>query len=428
MDATNHILLAANLLIYTITFILYQRKHDYLSTGSLYLLYTIFTCILAWICFATPNSFYRFNDLTLFPFIYLYIGLMLFILPVLKFDEKHTELIQPTHRAFDLLCIFVILMGLIQVVDVVHSFQEGIGSMIWDIRSGAELYSDTRSNADTSGEGISNIYAIIGGSFSHLVILFAFIHLTRDKINYLIVAGLLLCFAIDLMASIANGSRGNTVLKCITVVFAFWLTRHWMQQHIRRRIGALLIGIIIAVSIPIIMITIGRFSDRSSMDKAASNSIIYYSGQSMLNFDNYCLNAGGIRYGDRTANLLKRIYDPSTPKNYIQRRAKYSNLKIDDYYFYTHVGDFTLDYGPLWGMVIIIALTILFIALTKTNEGKIPFHKLIILYFVLCINCQGLMYLFSFSDTGGGLQIITTILSYFYFKFNYMHSRQLIKI
>ena len=428
MSAANATYLTLNLLMYAVTFILYQRKKDYLSVGALYLLYLVMTCILAFICFVTPNIFYTFNDLKLFPFIYLFAALIITALPILRLDEKNTSIIQPSSRALNLISIAVIIMSVLQLIDVIQTFQDGIGTMIWDIRSGAELYSEMLSNADESGKGISNIFAIIGGSFSNLAILFAFIYLTREKPNYLIIIGLIICFATDIMSSIGHGARGNVVLKSLTVIFAYWLTRKWMTEKMQRRVGGILAGIILMVSIPVLMLTISRFSDHKGLDKAASSSIIYYSGQSMLNFNNYGLDAGGIRYGDRTANLFKRIVKPDTPVNYSQRRAKYSNLKIDDYYFYTFVGDFTIDYGPVWAMIIFIIATLIFLRLTKPTDGKLTFHQVIVLYFVLCVCCQGVMCLFSFSDTAGGLKIITTILTYLYFKYDYMRTNSLIKI
>lgn len=428
MNTQNAIYLAINTLMYLTLFIGYQRNKQYLSVGGLYLLYLVITCVLSFICFFTPNIFYTFNNLTLLPFIYLFIALFITSLPLLRLDEKNTALIQPTGKFLNIICVIVIAMSIFQLIDVIQIFRHGIGTMIWDIRSGAELYSEMLSNADESGHGISNIFAIIGGSFSNLAILFAFIQLTREKPNYLIVIGLALCFATDIMASIGSGARGNVVLKSLTVVFAYWLTRQWMTERIRKYVGGWLLGVLLIVSIPVLMLTVSRFSDHQGMDKAVSSSIIYYSGQSMLNFDNYGLDAGGIRHGDRTANLFKRIFDPNTPINHIQRRTKYNNLKIDDYYFYTFVGDFTIDYGPIWAMIIFLLFTILILYITKTIDHKIAFYQVIAIYFVLCVCCQGVMCLFSFSDTSGGLKIVTTVLTYYYFKFDYYKSQNLIKI
>lgn len=60
--------------------------------------------------------------------------------------------------------------------------------------------------------------------------------------------------------------------------------------------------------------------------------INWYVGQGSLYFNNNGLDAGGIRYGDRTINLFKRIIDPDTPKNFVERRDKYHNLELDDYF------------------------------------------------------------------------------------------------
>ncbi|MBQ2169816.1 MAG: hypothetical protein II449_11320, partial [Prevotella sp.] len=124
-----------------------------------------------------------------------------------------------------------------------------------------------------------------------------------------------------------------------------------------------------------------------------------------------------IRNGDRTMYLVKRVIDPDTPKNFVERREKYHNLKIDDYYFYTFVGDFTIDFGPVPAFIIFVVFNLIVLMLIRPRDGTIQVYQLLLLYFSMCICMQGGMTLFSYSDFAG-LRIVVIILLYLYLRYH----------
>ena len=160
-------------------------------------------------------------------------------------------------------------------------------------------------------------------------------------------------------------------------------------------------GIIITaiVAIPIIAITISRFSDRKN-GTDTSGYVYWYIGQANIYFNNYALDAGGTRNGDRTFNMVKRLLSSDTPKNYTERREKYKKLKIDDDFYTTFVGDFVLDFGPLGAFIIFVAFNSWAIIQIRPRCGIIKLHQLLLVYFALCVSLQGGMTLFMYSDTG----------------------------
>ena len=168
------------------------------------------------------------------------------------------------------------------------------------------------------------------------------------------------------------------------------------------------------VSIPVIAITYSRFGEKAA---GATGFVTWYVGQGSLYFNNFGLDAGGTRNGDRTINLVKRVIDPSTPKNYVERRDKYPNLKIDDYFFVTFVGDFVIDFGPIIATIIIIVFSIVAWRGTRPRDGTITIYQLLLLHFVLCVNIQGGMTLFSYSDTGN-LRIFAYLMLYIYMRYH----------
>ena len=115
--------------------------------------------------------------------------------------------------------------------------------------------------------------------------------------------------------------------------------------------------------------------------------------------------------------MIKRLIDPSTPKNYVERRDKYPHLYIDDYFFVTFIGDFTIDFGPYLATFIIIAFGLIIMSRIRIRDGSIALYDLILLYFAVCVSIQGGMTLFSYSDTGN-LRIVAFLMLYAYLRYH----------
>lgn len=405
------------ILAWLITFIVYQRKHQQFDAGSVILVSYIIFAICSLILFNTPVRYYTFNDLTLFPFIYLFIMLRIALSPVLRFNSRIASSIAPPNMTiFNAISWFVIIFAILSIPSFIEHLLNGQFLMLFvDESAGHDMYSETMDNAADSGSGISHIPNIIFNAFSDFAILLFFYNLTIPKRNKWMSYGLGLALITSLISPLLNGLRTQTTIAVFTIIVAYFLFRHYLPESAKHTVRAFGIFVLVISFIPIAAITLSRFGDK---DGGVNGSVIYYAGQANLNFNNYGLDNNGIRYGDRTFNLIKRLYDPSTPSNYIERREKYHYLHIDDNIFYTFIGDFTLDFGPWIAALIIILFTIYVNRRSKIYNNKIAFHQLILIFLVACICIQGGMYLFSYSDTAG-LKLIIFILSYYIFKLTY---------
>lgn len=285
--------------------------------------------------------------------------------------------------------------------------------LLSDADMGKDMYSESMQESENSGSGIQNLVSIVVNAMSDITILLFFYYLSLPKRNWVIIAGLFVSTITYMLSPILSGLRGGVVTAIFTFVVAYFLLRPYYTARLRRWIDMAGLILVIVVSIPIAAITMSRFGEK---DGGAMYSVVYYAGQAPINFNNYGLDAGGIRYGDRTFNLVKRVFDSDTPKNYVERRNKYYKLKMDDDIFYTFVGDFTLDFGPYIAPIIFLIFTSLIVCLTKPKQGKIAFYQLILIYFVACICMQGSFYLFAYADTAG-LKIIVLFILYFMMKY-----------
>lgn len=413
----SNIYLILYILTWIVTYIIYQRKHQQFDAGSSIIVSYIIFAISSLVLFNTPIIYYEFNELTLFPFVYLFIMLLIALSPVLRFNSKLTTSITPPNiTIFNVISWLIIISAVLSIPSLIDQLQSGSFLLLFvDESVGQDLYSATMDDAADSGSGISHLPNIVFNAFSDIAILFFFYALTQPQHNKLKILGLGFAIIITLISPLVSGLRTQTTITVFSIIVAYFLFRNYLSQNIIHKVRVF--GVIVfAVSlIPIAAITISRFGDR---DGGAKSSVLYYMGQANLNFNNYGLDNNGIRYGDRTFNLVKRLYDSSTPNNYIERREKYPELHIDDYYFYTFVGDFTLDFGPWIAALIIILFTIYVNRRTKAYNHKIAFHQLILIFLVACICVQGGMYLFSYSDTAG-LKLILFIILFYLFRFTH---------
>ena len=403
-------------ILWVITFIVYiRRKRTFDAGACLLLAYTIYS-FFSYYAY-NVNYFNNFEKLKVFPYIYLYISLIIVMYPILKTNtDENVQLAKPDTKLFKIFCIFIILFSIVQFPDILSQLQEGLMRMFSSDSGGAELYSEAIERVEDWGGGISNLFAIFSGAFSGVAILVFFYSLTMPECSRFLKTALTIpCFH-SILNGIATGQRGAMVQPILVMLVTYFA----LYKHIPNKINRILktFGIVFAVliSIPFIVVTISRF------DKAKSNvydSLFFYAGQSSIYFNNNALDDNGIRYGDRTIPLFKRMIGFSdVPKNFIERREKYPDLKMNDEVFCTFVGDITIDFGPIVGFILMVVCSTAIFVKTRSQRNNLYFHQLIALHFVMNLCIVGGLKLYPFADVSGNLQLIVYICSYLLFKNN----------
>ena len=343
--------------------------------------------------------------------IYLFIVLFMLTFPIRTSNVYSKVIVPPNKLLVYSITLVIVISGLLIFPRVLSSFQTGIFLIMTDESGGRDLYQDTIANADMAGRKVGSLSTIIFNAFSDIAILLFFYYMSFPKLSRKkwVSTGLAGGIILAIMQPIAFGLRGHVIIELMTCVAAYLLFKNRYSERIRQRIRK--IGIIVAllVSIPLFYITLSRFNDVSS-------SIVNYSGQAVINFNEHGLEANGIRYGDRVLPLFKKIIGiQDVPNNYVERRFKYSHMTMDDSVFYTFVGDFTLDFGPVGGFLFGLLLTVI-VYLSIISNRFYTFSDIIPLFFIICVCVQGAMYLFAYGDIGGNLKILVYIFVYSFAK------------
>jgi len=415
--AADNILLAFYTLLWVISFILYHYKNRHIDGGSAviasYIVYLFFS-------FITLNDVFfdsTYEHLRLFPFIYLYVMLMIALSPAIQLHRSPvTEIEDPHSKALLIPCVVAILCIFVQIPSILSNFNSNFFSLLTDSDAGKEAYLEAIENTESAGSAISNLPAVLFNMLYDCSVFIFFFLLTRKDKNVIFLVLLFLAIVIGMIIPVMDGQRG-AVIKCgFTIVAGYMLFRQFISKRIDRIIKIASIIVTTIVAIPIIAITVSRFSDRQG-SADTSGFVYWYIGQGNLYFNNYALDAGGTRNGDRTFNMAKRLLSSGTPKNYTERRDKYSNLKIDDYFFTTFVGDFAIDFGPLGAFIIFVVFNGWAILHIRPRDGTIKLHQLLLVYFALCVSLQGGMTLFMYSDTGN-LAVGVMMLLYIWLRYH----------
>ncbi len=399
------------LLLWIVTWVVYQRRRNVFDGGSAIMLSYICYAVFSIITINDELFSITFEPLRLFPYIYLYLMLMIALWPAV-YHHLHpvTEIEEPHTRMLKLTAWLICFCALCQVPDIASNFNDGLVMLFTDTDAGKDAYSEQLSDADEAGTAISNLFAIIYNSLSDVAIFLFFYFLTQKEKNRLLVAGLGFSIAVGLLIPVMHGQRSGVILGVLTLILGYFFFQEYYSRMLNLLVRGVGVVVLAMVALPVAAITFSRFD---SMMAGVLGFLNWYIGQANVFFNNYDLDAGGIRYGDRTLNLFKRLIDSDTPANFVERREKYHNLELDDYYFSTFVGDFTIDFGPYLAIVIFLAFNTFVWYRIRRSGHSVKVHQLLLLYLSMCICMQGGMYLFAYADTAN-LRIVTLMGLYAY--------------
>jgi len=404
-------------LAWLITFILYYRKVKRIGVCGYAILLNCILSIISIYLFNDAENAQYFKPLTLFPFIYLYVVSRFLLSPLYAYDIKGTTYLNGVDKALVYtISIIYIASAIIGVPDIISNFTTGLSKMLIDDSVASDLYLESRDAVQYAGSDITNLASIISGAFSGLAYVMFFYFLTFEHKNKTFILLLFICLFVGAVRSIAIGQRGGLVEDFNKFLVTYLLFKPFLSESINKKVKKVFVVAAVLALLPLSLVTISRFGQSEG---SISSSVSYYAGQSALYFDNYGLDDNGIRYGDRTFPLFKRMVGFSdVPKNFFERRSKYPHLKINDEVFSTYVGDWAIDFGPIAAFILLVIITVFFSNTTYIRHGRVYLHQLILLHLLIIVCTQGAFKLYPFSDVGGNLRLMVYLMAYFVFKYS----------
>lgn len=400
----------------------HQRRINYrLGVASVTLLsYIIYPIIGAFWFFSTDTIYGDSIPLRLLPFLYLALMLRLAISPLVQYDRQNIQQIEPPSTFF--FYGFVIVYAtcvLMYTTEIFNGLSTGILMILTDNSAGDSLYSVER---DVNTHlGISNLPSVVFNIFSPIVFLFFFYYLTLKKRHLWMIALMGFCLLMKTVYALSLGQRTEVTMCIFNVIAAYIIVKPMLSERITHIVRTTLIILAIAIALPFMALSLSRFGEREG---GVGAGLIYYVGEAPYYFNDYAFESAGGRHGDRTCNYFKHMLGMKVPYGVTGVRSAYPNLKMHDNIFSTFVGDFVIDFGILQAFIIFVIFSVIFKRLTRTNApNKIPFHRLILVYFAASVCLQGGMYLFSYAFAEN-LTILAILFTYCVFGIEYTLRKQ----
>lgn len=387
-----------------VAILLYRRKNPRFTLAYIILLFYAILSVASVIAFKDESAYLVFKrQITIMPLVYLYIMLLISFWPIISLNEKNIQYIEiPSTGFLSCMCVFFSTFSIIYIIDIIPDIQNGLMIMQIDNSDIVELYDDAKEirQATRTRNAITNLAGVLGNIGAFLNPLLLYTYLLSERKNKIIMTMLILAILQEPLRGIAQANRLFLVTNVLLLAILYFFFKPFLDMKIRsvcKRVGLIVLAVVVIV---LGIITVARVVEKN--ETSILFNVARYMGESPIVFDQYCLNANGTRDGYSTAPFLHLLVGDKvlTEK---EIRFKYSSLGVDNSRFYTYVGDFVLDYGPVSTILIIIMLSIIFKSYLIHREGLN--YSQILLIFVLVKAYTG-YYLFVFNTLAGNLFLL----------------------
>ncbi len=403
MQNGNLYILIFNALLYILLFYKYIKGVKRITPLVFVLaLYGVIS-IVAISLYLDPISDY--SDIKLWPFLYLFLFLFVSFYPLAIFERRRNKTFKRPSTI--LISLFSWMVCLVALLFIIKSVPKLGAASFSDVTNVASAYADFRGDDSANKDfgiidGLNSIFR-----FFYIFLLFYYFSSSRKE-KYIFISIFTVAVIVSVLLDLSNGVRGPILGTAFQVICALLLFLDSYSIVVRKRVKRVMLVLSGFMIIAFSIITIGRFS---SEQKAVENAMTYYAksyaSQSFLNFNQYGLDNGGLRYGDKTFPIVRKMMGLSYSKSYMERRNHFWQLHMDDSVFYTFIGDFTLDFGPV-GAAAILIIIFLFYCVFLKRRGPISLGQLIIVY-IIFIKCANGFTLYPFSEMGGNRALLFMI-------------------
>ena len=369
-----YILVTLNAALYILALCVFWKKNKEFDAGVCLL---FIYAISSFMCAFHYYSFGTLYEITLIPFIYLFVSLMISFRPFMINSRKLTANINlNTLKFLKPFTYFYIVCGIIALYysfnDIYNAlFVADVTDLLKDAYGGdvAALYHNQLERICKNICGYTGVLALILG----------FYYMTERQKHYKI-ALLIIFINVMLTAStnVVNASRGFVAQVAFHLVLCFLLFKPYMSEQIRKKMllfGCLLVGVILFYAISV---TLVRF-DKATTDhyEGPLESFFYYFGHSMLVFNNGLVDKiqsymwGGYIFGKPMMNV-----DVATGTT-----ASGS--------YYTFIGALYYDFGPIGTLFVVTIISSYLYHIIRNKHFGIP--ELVIYVYFLFFVADGML-------------------------------------
>lgn len=407
-----NLILILNACAYTFLSFSHYKKSHRLNIG---VFITAWFALIAWIGVLYYNhelfGYFKPNaKITLFPFIYLFIAIYIFIFPILKFNSTQIQqfkLVSDKH-----LLIYIYVMLFVEVVS-----QISMAPIVIKVLSVGGSVAFREDSYDSVGGGIviTNFFlsklSSINTAFLATNIIVSIYALIFSKLSKRIRIIFFCCSAIlPAFTMTALGNRFYIMSVFVWIAFIVVFLSNFINYETRKKIIMYFTIISIPILISFVTISLGRFADLFEYQ------LYRYLGEPFVNYDTQF-------FYDLKENTWGRAYF-TTFRKWLGYPIEFETLKekwafldgitgVDTHVFYTFIGGFNIEFGFIVTLLIGLFVMKMYKRISK-SVYTMTVPKLIALSYLGYICIQGT---FLFPLQGGrNMELLGVIIAYFYFS------------
>ena len=358
--------LVINAALYVI-FAIYCIKKYGLSYKTLPVIMWVVSSIVAILYFTHPfrPSVIIFTDkITITPLLFVYSMFIISYIPLLKFDNNTIKVININQRLFFFISGLIIILAIIPLYENVAYFYKNMFS--------ANAYMDNY-NDKHNGENLGIFNSFSAMSMRYLqyfrgvipIMLFLSFSIYIKKNKYISI-GLIIAYVNVLIFFLNSSSRFGLVTDLLYTGFIslIFFKMKSFEKRFENKLKIFFGILVILFVIGITTITLQRFGESS---KGIDFALDLYAGEGFCNFAGDMWNMDKTTNGENCfSNFIYKIEGKDNiNRNYLHLQSiTHRRMNV----FYTFVGDYFTDFGPVFTVIFVIILTLLCIHLTKTKK------------------------------------------------------------
>ncbi len=306
----------------------------------------------------------NFNNITLFPFIFYIVLFVIISLPLLKFDRFTSYDLKYNMKVINWVCLIALVVSILPFIELIIKLPSLLSgnvsanfSAVHDARSDSEvaMYRFRFSFLST----ILYRLVLILNEFSILVL---FVLIKEKKLISYKGLGIILVILVKNLYYFVNSSRSSLLWTMLLFGVAYLLFLPILDKSLVKKIkkiGFVLISLVFVMLLTITLARQNHYSEMRGSDFTLAYFIVRYAGEGFLNFNEYCFNLNTHLFGQYTMHSLREMLGMTTIDWSMNGILKVgTSIGAPTMQFYTFLGFFIFDFGPLVTFVLWTVLSI----------------------------------------------------------------------
>lgn len=385
-----------NCLFFFFLFFFYKNRNNKFDIYRIIVLLYLVTAVLCTINYTQKS--YIWPDLSLLPFIYMFVVLIILFYPLKNFDLSTKETDWSDSGSLFLLGWFFIILSVFEVYfsinDVVNKFASGEWGRLRN-----ELYAD-------EGDIVyySNIWEKLTknilGYLHPFAVIYAFFQATNPKRKLYTILLFLSIVSATFVSATVVASRGMVFNQSMELVLGYMMFRDKIPSQVKKVVvtgGAAIISLFFIYAI---IVSFSRFGEDDT-----GSSLFSYFGHSMLYFNDGLFNhMHDFAYGKRFFAWFIDLFGGNSAFDIAKAGSTHGTA------FFTIVGGIFADWGYMGTIIVAILACLLICKFTKKRTIRLS-DMVIIMFYINTLSGGIFAY-----GSSRGLQWIMTFVVYFIVK------------